>query len=244
MSRVRFFLPKENKKNNTIFINNDENIHLNSVLRLKVGDLVEICINDGCVYNCELIEVGKKQSIGLIKDVYKVQTRLNKLVLFLALTKSERMDWAVQKCTELGIDKIVPFESSFCTVKDKGNKTDRLNRVAISACKQSGRVLLPEINSCLTFDEMLNQLENYSQIILAYENDKTNAKDIISSLDKTKDVAIVIGSEGGFSELEVNKIISKGGKVVSLGENILRAETACIALLSAINYEFDFWKRK
>ncbi len=243
MEIPRFFVSLNSKIEDKINIQKEENMHLFSVLRLRVGDRIDVCLNDDNIYHCELVEVSKKQSVAKIINIEKTPPKNASIVLFMALIKAERMDWAMQKCTELGVDKIIPFESAFCTVKDKGNKIDRLNRIAVSASKQSGRVNLPQISRTLNFDEMLQELHNYSQIILAYEKDNTNAKNVLSQLDKNKNIAIIIGSEGGFSESEVEKIKSTGALLISLGENILRAETACVALLSAISYELDKWKR-
>lgn len=244
MERPRFFVGREYRFNNEIIINGDEFTHLNSVLRLRAGEQIDVCFNDGCVHLCEIVAVEKKQAICKIITSNEVKKRHSKISLFIALTKAERMDWAVQKCTELGIDEIIPFASEFCTVKDKGGKTDRLKRIALSASKQSGRVNLPEILDNLTFNQVILKLQEFPQIILAYENETASAKEIISKLDCSKDTAIIIGSEGGFSEKEVQNFADAGAKVVSLGETILRAETACVALVSAVNYEFNFWKRK
>ena len=138
---------------------------------------------------------------------------------------------------------IVPFESEYCTVKDKGNKIERLNRIAVSASKQCGRAVLPCIQETLPFALLLDKLKEFNQIIVAYENETQNAKEILSKLDKTKSIALVIGSEGGFSEAEIEKLKALGAKVVSLGQTILRAETACVALVSAVNYQLDFWEK-
>lgn len=244
MERPRFFISIENKNNNTVTITGDEFTHLSSVLRLRVGEKIDVCFNDGVVHLCELIEINKKQALAEILSSQKIESRSSKIILFLALTKAERMDWAVQKCTELGIDEIVPFASEFCTVKDKGNKVERLNRVALSASKQSGRVVLPIISQNLSFNQAIEKLSQIPQVLLAYENASQNAKDVISKFDNTKDTAIIIGSEGGFAESEVKAFSDIGASVVSLGSNILRAETACVALLSVVNYQFDFWERK
>lgn len=239
---ARFFVNSCNKKDNLIFIDGDENTHLNSVLRLKVGEQVDICFNNGLVYTCELVEVGKKQSIAQIFKISEEQN-LGHINLFMALINADRMDWLVQKVTELGVSCITPFESEFCTVKDKGNKAERLRRVALSACKQSRRAFVPEIKETLSFNQMIGQLEDFEQVIIAYENEKQNAKEILSKLDKTKPIAIVIGSEGGFSKKEV-EILKEKGNCISLGRSILRAETAGMALISAINYELGFWEKK
>ena len=243
MQYPRFFVSPNCKQDDKIILTDSENNHLFSVLRLKQGDKIDICLNDGNVYECEIENANKKQSIARILQIKLAKSRTNKIALFIALTKAERMDWAVQKVTELGIDKIIPFESKFCTAKDKGNKLDRLNRIALSASKQSGRVNLPEIAETISFSQMLDDLQYYPQIVVAYENDKTSAKKILSGLDNTRDTALIVGSEGGFSPDEIKELINNGAKVVSLGENILRAETACIALLSAVLYQFDYWKK-
>lgn len=242
MSLPRFFVDVNNKNDNLIYITQDENVHLNSVLRLRVGDDIDVCLNDGIVHNCTLIEVGKKQSIAQINTSI-IKDNHSNITLFMALIKAERMDWAVQKVTELNVASIVPFESEYCTVKDKGNKIERLNRIAVSASKQCGRAVLPCIQETLPFALLLDKLKEFNQIIVAYENETQNAKEILSKLDKTKSIALVIGSEGGFSEAEIEKLKALGAKVVSLGQTILRAETACVALVSAVNYQLDFWEK-
>ncbi len=244
MDKPRFFLPKQNLQDKNIKIDGGENVHLTTVLRMRVNDEIDICLNDGYIYECVITEVGKKFSIAKINNIFLPYTRESKIILFLALTKAERMDWAVQKCTELGVDQIIPFESEFCTAKDKGTKTDRLIRVALSASKQSGRVNLPEINNTISFNEMLEKIKNIPQVVLAYEKDSTNTRQVLSKFDKTKDTAIIIGSEGGFSDREVQQLRESGANIVSLGSNILRTETACVALLSAVYYQFDFFERK
>lgn len=242
MSLNRFFVDKENLANDIISITGEENQHLFSVLRLSVGEKIYICFNDGMEHLCELISTDKKVSKAKILQSTLKQIQTN-ITLFMALIKAERMDWAVQKVTELGVTKIVAFTSEFCTVKDKGNKTDRLNRIALSASKQSGRATLPEISQTLSFNEMLEKLKDFNQIVVAYENETNNAKTILQKLDKSKPIAIIIGSEGGFSEKEIEALQTNKAKIISLGNTILRAETASVALISAVNYELGLWER-
>ena len=242
MSSPRFFVNSENVHGDKIVINGDEHVHLHSVLRIKIGDHVEVCCGDGKVFDGLVELVGKKESVVKIQSFRVEPKPAFGVTLFLAITKSERMDWAVQKCTELGIDTIIPFESQYCTAKDRGNKLDRLNRIAVSACKQSGRAYLPKIEPTITFAKLLSSVQVMPQVVLAYENDLTPAKQIISKL-KQADVGIIIGSEGGFSQTEVNKLVGAGAKCVSLGENVLRVETAAVALTSVVMFQLDFWKK-
>ncbi len=242
MSLPSFFVDEDSRDGGNFVITGDENKHLSAVLRLNVGEQIEVMQNDGFIHRCELVSVGKTQSVAEIRASRFVPKRSN-ITLFMALIMADRMDWAVQKVTELGVSEIVPFVSEFCTVKDKGNKTDRLNRIVLSASKQSGRAVLPQISKTLNFDEVCSYLANFKQIVLAYEGAKQNAKDVLSKLDKNQPIALIVGSEGGFSEGEVEKLQQSGASVISLGSTILRAETASVALLSAVNYELGNWEK-
>ncbi len=240
MSIPRFFVEKENISDSQIVISGAEHVHLSSALRIKVGEKVDVCVGDGVIYHCEICQVDKKQTLAKVLD-QTIESSECKIYVFVALISADRMDWEIQKLTELGAYAIIPFESEYCTVKDKGNKADRLKRIALSACKQSGRAILPIIENTLTFDQMLSRLSDFDQKIVAYENDDHGAKDVLSKLDKTKPIAIIFGSEGGFAENEIQKLVDINTQVISLGKNILRAETASIALLSALNYELGLW---
>ena len=242
MDKPRFFVDLECRNGDEIVIKDDENIHLRSVLRLKSSDRIEVCFGQGEICSCVIESVDKKSSIAKIESTFVASKPKFDITLFMAITKSERMDWAVQKCTELGVTHIVPFESKFCTAKDRGNKVERLNRIAVSACKQSGRAYLPIISSTISFEELLKHVQG-KQTILAYENDTTKAKSVISAL-KEQDTALIVGSEGGFSEDEVKQLVDAGAKCVSLGENILRAETAAVALTSVIMYQLNLWTKE
>ncbi len=242
MSLPSFFVGKDSREDNQFVITGEENMHLSAVLRLGVGEKIEIMQNDGYVHRCELVSVSKHESVAEIKASRFVPC-CSKITVFMALIMSDRMDWAVQKITELGASEIVPFESEFCTVKDKGNKTERLNRIALSAAKQSGRATLPKISKTLSFDELCDAIKNFSQVVLAYEEEERNAKTVLSHLDKNKTIALIVGSEGGFNTVEAKKLIESGAQPISLGSTILRAETACVALISAVNYELGLWEK-
>ena len=90
---------------------------------------------------------------------------------------------------------------------------------------------------------MLEKLKDFSQIVVAYEKENLSAKEVIEKLDKNQQTALVIGSEGGFSGAEIEKLKNLGAKTISLGKNILRGETACLALVSAVMMHFDYWRK-
>ena len=243
MRQYRFYVSKEQIKKDYIEIDNDEHIHLSKVLRLKVGDNITVICNDGFIRDCILTEIGKKSSIAKIVTIIEDEKPKVEVCVFQALIRADKMDFVAQKCTELGVSKLIPFESSFCTVTDKGNKIDRLNRIILASCKQSGRTNIMQVNDTLQFKELLVKLKDFDIIIFANEKDQQSAKDILSKLNNYDKIAIIIGCEGGFSEEEAESIIKAGAKSISLGKLILRAETATLALVSVVMYELGEWKR-
>lgn len=242
MSLPSFFVDAECRQDDQFFVTGEENRHLAAVLRLKPGEQVEIMPNDGYIHRCELVSVSKTQSVAAIRASRFVPKR-SQITLYMALIMADRMDWVVQKATELGVERIVPFVSEFCTVKDKGNKADRLHRICVSAAKQSGRATVPQISKTLDFYELCSELKTHGQVVLAYEEERQNAKAVLPELDRAAPIGLVVGPEGGFCEAEAHELIACGARSVSLGSNILRAETAGVALISAINYELGLWEK-
>lgn len=239
----RFFVSGENISEDTIVIDGQEHLHISKVLRFSVGENILISSFDGMEFECEIAEIKKDKTIATILSKKVLPQPQNKLSLFQAIIKGDRMEWAVEKCTELGVVEIVPFESQFTTVKKSDNKQAKLMRVAVEACKQSGRAFPPKIYDVLDAKQTMELLKNFEQILIAYENEEAPLKNVLSAFDCNKSTALIVGSEGGFSAEEVEKFVQLGAKPVSLGKNILRAETAAVALCSAVLYEFDCFKK-
>jgi len=243
LRQYRFYVSKEQIKKDYIEIDNDEHIHLSKVLRLKVGDNITVICNDGFIRDCILTEIGKKSSIAKIITTFEEDKTNVEVCVFQALIRADKMDLVAQKCTELGVSELIPFESKFCTVTDRGNKIDRLNRIVLASCKQSGRTNIMQVKETLQFKELLNTLKDFDIVIFAYEKDQQSAKEVLSKISNCGKIAIVIGCEGGFSEDEATAINDLGAKSISLGKLILRAETATLALVSVVMYELGEWKR-
>lgn len=241
----QFYISNENIINdNQIKISGAEHTHISRVLRLSVGDEIIVSNFIDKEFNCKITEIKKDYTLLKILSTSDLKPTDYNITLFQAIIKGEHMEWCVQKTTELGVTKIIPFISTFTNVKPKDNKQERLSKIAVEACKQSGRNVMPQISNIVQYNEMLEKLKEYSQIIVAYEKETKPAKEIITKLDKTKPVAIIVGSEGGFSEQEIEDFKNLGASVVSMGKNILRAETASVALLSALLYELGEWKNE
>ena len=165
------------------------------------------------------------------------------ITLYQALLKSDKMEYVIQKSVELGISKIVPFESKNIVVKlkdnEKNKKIDRWNKISNEATKQCGRTDTVEVTTIMTFTAIMISLAEYTSVILAYENEEQPLKEVLKQIDNKK-IAIIIGAEGGFDKKEVEKVLqNKKAVSVSLGSRILRAETASLNLISILGYEFD-----
>lgn len=243
MREYRFFVTQDCIKGNTITLDGDEHNHLSRVLRLEVGDEVTIISNDNQIRDCCITDITKRNTILQIISTSIAPDNLPNVTLFQALVRADKMDIIAQKCTELGVKELIPFESQFCTVQDKGNKADRLNRIVLASCKQCGRMSTMSILPTISFDTLLTKLQEFHYIIFANEKECKAASSVLSQLKPDTKIAIIIGCEGGFSEDEANRLIANGAKSMSMGKLILRAETAAIALTSAVMYTIGEWER-
>jgi 16S rRNA (uracil1498-N3)-methyltransferase len=239
----KFFVSKDNISGNTAVISGDDVKHIYKVLRLESGDKVNINNCEGKEYLGEILSVDKKDvRVKLIKGLEISNESHLKITLFQGLPKSSKMDLIVQKGTELGISYITPIITERVVVKSEigeFTKTERWQRIALEACKQSKRSLIPEVNTPIEFEELLNRANEFDLIVVPYENEegygiKKLMQDISSPINN---VAIVIGPEGGFEEIEINALSDKGAKIVTLGPRILRTETAGFVCAALLQYE-------
>ncbi len=153
------------------------------------------------------------------------------ITLCMALIRREKFELVLQKAAELGVRRIVPFESSRCVVKAKNEKTARWNAIVLEACEQCKRTQVPECHEPVRFEDLSSFKSNVN--LCAYENAGSEASFIHDHLPADS-VTIVIGPEGGFSEAEVQQLSENGFSSVTLGNRILRAETAAIYACSVI----------
>lgn len=248
---ARKFFIKQDKSfeyGGNIVVDGEEFNHIVNVLRYKVGG--EVCVIDGSGtdYVCKIKEIRKK---NLTLDIVEMkdnnsETKAN-VTVFQALVKGDKFELIIQKLTELGVKTFIPFETEFCQVKKNTTRLDRLEKISIEALKQCGRSKKVEIKNILSFGQMIDELKNYDKVIFAYENSTTSLQkeDLQQNGQPFKNVAIIIGSEGGFSEKENEMILSQNNvKQISLGNRILRAETASISLTSVVMFLLDEWERK
>ena len=238
----RFYVDKSQLNNNQVVLDGSEHNHLKNVLRLNEGEEVIVVCGDEFDYICKISKIAKNNT--LLEVVSKSENTYNPkadVTVFQALTKSENMSLIVQKLNELGVKTFVPFESRYITSKDKFNKQDKLQTVANQSVKQCKRSVPMQVEKTLSFAKLVESLSCFDVVIFANETEKTkNLKDV--KISHENKVAIIVGSEGGFSEDEIKEIEKQPNATsVSLGKRILRAETASIALTGVVMYLMDEW---
>lgn len=215
------------------------------VMRYGVGDRVIACDGLGRVVLVELSSFSKEEVIGkIVEELQEVRELPVKVALAQGLAKGEKMDFIVQKATELGVSEIIPFTSSRTIVKlnDKkeNNRLSRWQKIAKEAAEQSHRSYIPEIRDVHTYSQLLNIGQNYDLSLIAYEQEKDKTlRHWLQSIKEQGRILVVVGPEGGFSEEEVVAALQKGFRSLSLGRRILRTETAAIVALANIGYHFE-----
>jgi 16S rRNA (uracil1498-N3)-methyltransferase len=227
----RFFVDNSNVSESAVRIDGAEFLHLKNVLRLKEGYTIVVSAGDGVDRYCTINKIAKDyaQASIISKAENRTETK-NALVLFFGLLKGGKTDFVIQKAAELGIRKVVPFVSKFCS--EKSANLDRLKKIALEASKQCGRAAVTEVGQPIAFSEIFEQdyIKDFKTLVMPYE---LESKRSISEVEFWGDTALIIGSEGGFSEEEASLAQSRGFTLVSLGRRILRAETAAVVAASA-----------
>lgn len=234
----RFIIEKKIGDNEEFEIVGEEAKHI-FVLRNNVGDIIEI--NDK---RCEIVDINRQSVKCRTVGVAEIRGIPNvKITLFQALLKADKMDFVIQKAVELGVSKIIPFTSKNVVVKiddkDKIKKVERFNKISREASKQCGRSDIVEVENVYSFYDVINSIEKYKKCIIAYENETKKLKEFIGQNSDIDEIAIIIGAEGGFEKKEVEELMKKGCISVSLGDRILRAETASLNLISILMYELN-----
>ena len=242
----RFFVDSEQISGDRIYITGDDVKHISKVLRLRTGDLITVCDKCKTDYDCKICEISSDRVVADIIKRYENRAESDlEIVLFQGLPKSDKMDYIVQKCVELGITKVVPVITKRAVSRptDADKKISRWQKIAAEAAKQSGRGVIPEVSAMLSFDEALREVteKNNCINIMPYEcESRSKLRDALLSGD-AKRINIFIGPEGGFDELEVSAAKNSGVKTVTLGPRIMRTETAPIAVCAAVMYELGDW---
>lgn len=241
MNKLKRFYANENSNEGFFTLLGQEFTHAKNVMRLKESDQMIICCGDGFDYICEICQVNKD---NLICKVLSCAPNLCdpkvSVTLYQAQVKADKFELITQKISEIGATKIVPFTSEFCVVQAdlSAQKIERLNKIAVESAKQCGRSKPLEIENSKDFDVVVKELQTYDLVIFAYEN--ANQEKISQICGEYKNIAIIVGSEGGFSQNECKILCAlKNVHCVTLGKRILRAETASIVSCAIVMEKFE-----
>jgi 16S rRNA (uracil1498-N3)-methyltransferase len=239
---TRFYVPQPKIEGGMLKIEGSEVRHIRRVLRLKAGD--EITVFDGSAndYEGTIVEQGSTSVVIKVKNIFSPQRESPlKVTLAQSLLKGEKMDYLIQKVTELGINEIVPFFSSrSIPLLEKTGRLKRYHRwekIAIEASKQCGRGVIPHIEPLKDYSEMLRIVSSDSLPLILCEKEGERLKEVLKRLKEGVGVFFIVGPEGGLSEEEVDQAKKMGFFPVTLGRRILRSETASLCLLSILQYE-------
>lgn len=244
----KFFVEKNQIKDNKIIITGTDVKHISNVLRMEKGEKIQICDKDNMKnYIVQIEEI----NLDNIKTdiIEELQTSIESNVeidLYQGLPKADKMELIIQKTTEIGIYKIIPVDMLRCVVKldekDAKKKVDRWQKIAEGAAKQSKRDIIPQVENKIKLKEVIDKIKEYDIFIVAYEEEKNKSLKTILRDIKNKSnykIGILVGPEGGIDSKEIDILKENGANVVTLGKRILRTETAPIVMVGNIIYELE-----
>ena len=233
----RIFLQELSPLKQPVVIRDEKAHYLFSVLRCKTGELLIVTDEKGCSYTAQILSASKKEvAIDITGDyILNTESSLN-IILIQGLLKGEKMDFVIQKTTELGVSAIIPVITERSQLRET-RKHPRWKKIAEEASRQSGRTKIPEIFETWSFKDIFDIPVLISgKGIIFWEQGGEKLPAVASRLSHTDKIFLIIGPEGGFSEKEVLLASEKGFFTATLGSRILRAETASIAAVSIIQF--------
>lgn len=246
MARRRFYAPSEAFKSHlhSVMLEADEARHLREVLRLKPGDEVYVFDGEGKEFQCT-IETSRRDSamLTVVAEVPPARAESPlKLTLAVALLKSDKFDLVVQKATELGVVRIVPVKTKLADIKLKDDseadkRVKRWRRIALEAAKQSGRALIPEIVAPVSFSKLIEPTSSVVNVLFS-ERDGQSFAVLREKMTNARALTALVGSEGGWTDTELQDSKASDWIVITLGGRTLRAETAAIAVTTVLQHVF------
>ncbi len=239
----KFFTARENINEKQIIIDSEDARHIKKVLRLGEGDCITVCDGRGIDYEARIDAVEQNRIVCTMLSCRQCDTEPRiKVTLYQGIPKAAKMDYIIQKTTELGISRIVPVMLSRCVVKledqaAERKKTERWQKIAYEAAKQSGRGVVPEVTMPMSIDEAVEDMKKADLAFAPYEcEQQTRLREIVEEAESPENISFIIGPEGGFDISETEKLIAAGIKTITLGRRILRTETAGEAVLAMVMY--------
>ena len=241
-----FFTDPSQVQGDKIEIEGTDVNHIKNVLRMKIGEKVQISDQSGKNYSCELEAFeAEKVRFQILEERESENELPSRIYLFQGLPKSDKMEWIVQKAVELGVYEVIPVATHRAVVKldekKAVKKIARWNAIAEGAAKQSGRDVIPCVKEVMSLENALSYAASLDLILMPYEDAEGMEKTrrVIGQIKTGQSIGIFIGPEGGFEETEVQKAQKSGAVPVTLGKRILRTETAGLTVLSILMYHLE-----
>ena len=238
-TKIRLYFSKELKANLQSTLSIEQSHYIKNVMRLKPGDIISLFNPKNGEWDAKIVNHSKENTEFIVERLTKSENIKNNLWLAFSPIKKNNLDMLLQKVTELGVEKFIPILSERSTVREIN--TERAKKIIIEASEQSNRISIPEIRNLQSLKIFLNEFPKNGYLIFCDINsEKSSLNNII--LKKIKGpICVLVGPEGDFSETERQLIIEKKEIFsLSLARNILRAETAAIAVVSIVNYHLNF----
>ena len=246
----QYFLNEELNINSTYELSKDDSNHIVRIMRKQKDDKVYVVFNKEIKYICTIVDNNvDKVLVTPYEQVDGSNELSTKITVAIPPLKNDKIEYLIQKLTELGVSNILLFNSERNIAKIKKDKVDsKLNRwskIVKEAAEQSKRNLIPDITYVDSLRDLIIFSEKYNHKVVAYEKesvneDNINLKNLLHSNLNNKDVIAVFGSEGGLSENEINILTENNFDVIGLGKRILRAETAPLYFVSCVEYFSEF----
>ena len=228
----RFYCP-ELAADQAVRLEGAEAHHLSRVLRKSVGDVVELFDGSGRAVAAEVTGISKKTADLRLLDFKETPPPGVEIILASAVPKGDRFRWLVEKATELGVDRLIPLVTDRSVVKPGEGKREKMEQAVIEACKQSGRNRLMRIAEPTSLDAVL-ELCSAGNLLTLFAHPSGQPLKETFQKELPASIVLLVGPEGGWSEEEVAKASAAGSVSVSLGANILRIETAAMALAALV----------
>jgi len=240
-SLSRYLLKQSVKPGDSVTLQGDEAHHAARVRRVKMGDEVELFDGEGNAAVSEVVSVSKNFIEMVILEVRKQPRMTLEMTLIQSIPKSGNMELIIQKAVELGVTAIQPIisENTVARAEQSEKKLLKWQRIALEACKQCGQNFLPEVRATLTLSEWLRSRERADKEIVAALDDRSSPikEKISGKLTECKSIYVLVGPEGDFSKSEYDSLHAEGMEFVSIGDIVLRVETATLFCISALKYE-------
>ena len=226
------------KEGNNYLLSRDDNYHIKKVMRMVLHDKIEIVDNHE-TYICEIIDLNPVKA-KVVEKLGENNELSKKVIVIQSLVNENKMDFILQKCTELGMYAFYGYTATNSIVKmneKKEKKQERWQRIVKEASEQSKRNIIQEVVDILNLDNLC-KIQADLKLLLTVNEKVTNIKNVIHKNENCDTIIIVVGPEGGFTHLEEEKLIKSGFIATSIAKSVLRTETAGVATLAMLNYEW------